>query len=942
MVNDWLQLFYLKAGPELHETIIVAIASIITLDYEADDRALLNQLITQYGFVQKMFKDVTSLSLDHSVSPPTFKSETTLLPHETVCNTDFLMNLIDFVRIAINQFFTDNESEVVVNQIYSITGLVTALFHMLKPPETEYYTYNLECLTMALDIFWAIMPNHNFVTDLNIMESLIVRTEEELQLLLKQQKYYHCIDNQWKLVDYSEQLEILQALLKLLDTPFERMISSRVQMAPTVARKIIDSNVLHLLVKGLKAGLFSESQLLHPLLLLSDVAKELPSQVEQLVDQGIIEAFLEQLTVPLIKQLPNFYLIIYFVNMVCVNKKGAELEKKYNILEKLFSLLNDEEFAGNYRCLEASNDFGKEVGELIRTIEDYIDPIAEHTIKVLQKHIEFQDKFMQRMDKLVKEHELKEEGELVHVLEQEVEIIANSTQSIANFFSRVFVSDFKMRKKLNELGCFPLFFKILSSPLLTLLESNGSSLWAAQPLKRIATMISNSEMDVQDMIMDILKAQVKSMEDKVGKLTEPQDLGVILADDMCYYARYKGLYAVIEKYRSEAWEPIRLMGTLSYIEILVEFLRYHDHLKYEKKDLYELVDVLGDIYRLVIKQIVREDTYFILEDLKSISALEQKAQEAPDASKDTSEPQILATKQVMEEEKAEKKPTEVHEMKLRCVSALTSSMMANRFSYHITLRKFFRKALTNDYDTTTVEPANCFASIILKTINSLVIYEDTDPNDEELLKAFINNNTIFVFMSELFMNSSHRNTRNHPEIFFTVHSSNGWHKLLSALRFLIRFFEKKHARFTVTSQPLAFIEILLKNAFGISLQRFGELTSTSLFVPVNSQLHCTINGKLEKSLTTRQESIYGVTKALFDQFIEIFKEANKIFEVLYSHQLRIATRKALKSPTRLDEFDDPNALPGQIQNFIPILFECFKRVIMQQVNSDLGWVLTCD
>ena len=113
----------------------------------------------------------------------------------------------------------------------------------------------------------------------------------------------------------------------------------------------------------------------------------------------------------------------------------------------------------------------------------------------------------------------------------------------------------------------------------------------------------------------------------------------------------------------------------------------------------------------------------------------------------------------------------------------------------------------------------------------------------------------------------------------------------------------------------------------------------TLFMPINPRMSCNINGKLETSAQARQESIFGVVKELFEEFVEIFKRANKVFEALYSHHLRAEIKKIQKDPNaqKPDQQDeDTEALPEQIKIFIESVFECFKRVMQQVTKLNLS------
>lgn len=156
-------------------------------------------------------------------------------------------------------------------------------------------------------------------------------------------------------------------------------------MASTVTRKIAESKISELISEGLGTNLFFESQFMQALLLISDVAREISTLVDHLIETGLIEAFLEQLIKPLSRALPNFHLIIYFINMLCMSKKGIELKKKYEMFSRVFKLFDSESFTGSSKFLEFANDFGKEIGEMVVTVHEYREPAIDFNHGCLEK-----------------------------------------------------------------------------------------------------------------------------------------------------------------------------------------------------------------------------------------------------------------------------------------------------------------------------------------------------------------------------------------------------------------------------------------------------------------------------------------------------------------------------------------------------------------------------
>lgn len=957
-------LFHLQVIPDLHESIVTCVSSILTmvdpeLDEFRDFKDFSQQIVAQYQFFHKILKDCTTLQLSHVDGKPKIITTPSLLPQETATSQDFLGCFLYLLHIEISHSFIDSESNFPTNQIYSITGIISSLVNVLKPPVDGYFLYSIESLNIAIDTFWMILPNQTFINDLNLMDRLIERAHVDLELLLQTDKqYYHLSEGEWKPIKKEEHYEVVQGLLKLLDSPFEHQVSTRIQMAPTIARKIGEGTLIDVFRRVIEADVVNDAIFMTILLLISDIAREVPNSIDSFIERGIVKAILERLKKPFGRDLPHVHLIVYFVNMLGFNKKGFELEREYKILEKLFNIFTDWNNAGSPTFNELINDIGKEISELAKSLEVYRELIADLIINCMKRITNMEETFLalclkklrgelkgkitfeseksSQLEKMEEEQQKKDETvnivstntdlskndekekdfvmskEELQEFERDLGRISILIQNNCNIFSRIIISEFKMREVMHQKNAFEYMFKILSFPLLSLVAVSPIN-WASPYFKHMANKISGTDHDVQHQIYNILMTELDGLEKLVGNLSHTQDFIKVLNDDICYDARINGLYFILNKYKERSINTIYVMGTLSYSEVLIDFLRCHDTVRLSSEELFKLVDRLADLYVLLINQIKREDANFVRRNLESIKV----------------------EREVMSEEK-------VKEIVDRCKTAISDSHASNRFTYHQTLRKFFKKVLGSDYD---YESAEKYANIILKIINQLNLAElklGEEKDIDATLQTLNENNAVLSFLHEFHSNTSYKRFRSHPEFFFTYYKGNGFHTILDALNQLKTFTETHHNVFQEENSVTTLDNIkftLLKEGLSMNYLKLSQIMKMVMLVPIQPNLEARINGLLQRGADGKLDYFFGACKDLIEKFYGVVTGLGKTFEAFYLYHIKRTISKQKEKISQNDKQEEKEVPAGinpfyeNIGALLDVLFECVKRI--QDLSRDI-------
>jgi hypothetical protein len=183
--------------------------------------------------------------------------------------------------------FLEEENNPLSSHMYSILSLVSVLINILETPIEEneygYSLYTFSSLNYIGDILWGLLPNHEILRDFQVIEKITKRLERDLICLNSGLQVKIFNKGNWEDVKREDHVEFIYFLLKLLDSLFFKKISSRSQMAPTLARKIADSSILELLQKSISEWdtKSNEKIFLATLILVGDIAREVPSLISR-------------------------------------------------------------------------------------------------------------------------------------------------------------------------------------------------------------------------------------------------------------------------------------------------------------------------------------------------------------------------------------------------------------------------------------------------------------------------------------------------------------------------------------------------------------------------------------------------------------------------------------------------------------------------------------
>lgn len=86
------------------------------------------------------------------------------------------------------------------------------------------------------------------------------------------------------------------------------------------------------------------------MILVGDIMQEVPGLIEQLIEQNVLQCLLKEIQREIPHDpdvIPN---VVYFVNMYCLVERGRELEKEYQIIEKVFECFTDRSYIEVLSC----------------------------------------------------------------------------------------------------------------------------------------------------------------------------------------------------------------------------------------------------------------------------------------------------------------------------------------------------------------------------------------------------------------------------------------------------------------------------------------------------------------------------------------------------------------------------------------------------------------
>jgi hypothetical protein len=102
------------------------------------------------------------------------------------------------------------------------------------------------------------------------------------------------------------------------------------------------------------------------MILIGDISREVPNLIDRMIENGIFNSILNRLKQKIPNDADTIPMIIYFLNMFCMVENGKKLEDEFNILEKIFETLMDNDFVETlYSGNKGSSNIGKCVASIV-------------------------------------------------------------------------------------------------------------------------------------------------------------------------------------------------------------------------------------------------------------------------------------------------------------------------------------------------------------------------------------------------------------------------------------------------------------------------------------------------------------------------------------------------------------------------------------------------
>ena len=361
VLKEILNLFHLELNPEFHTKVILSILNILSLDEHFDFKEYMNQINNQFMFLQRLLKDCITrkvIQQGKNVILAGKREKSCVLSEKTALNPRFLKKLLLLLKKEIKQFYLDEDNNIITTQIYSMCTLLSSLMEIndSEPFILEnkaYFPYSYKHFLILNEILWNFIPNQDLLNNYNLFQKLIDRLHRDLELFLSfslepASKFLVFTKNsQWEVLESVDLCDFVEYMLKLIDSPFFRKISMRNQMVPTLARKIADSPIL-LLLKALIDSPYHKPSMdkifLQTIILVGDIAREIPGLIDRLIELGIMKSILLQLDETIPHNVEMIPMIIYFINMLCLNEQGQLMERSLDTLSNVFKLFIRRDF----------------------------------------------------------------------------------------------------------------------------------------------------------------------------------------------------------------------------------------------------------------------------------------------------------------------------------------------------------------------------------------------------------------------------------------------------------------------------------------------------------------------------------------------------------------------------------------------------------------------
>ena len=618
VLREILNLFYMQLTPEFHTRVLMSVLNILSLDDHFDFKEYMSQINNQFMFLQKLFKDCLarriSVESNGNVLMEVKKEKIRILTEKTALNSRFLDKLLLLLKKEIKQFYLDEENNIITTQIYSMCTLLGSLMEMNDSESfphlgRKYFLYTYKHLLVLNEILWNLIPNQDLLNNYGLFERLIDRLTRDLGIFLEindkgnETFVFFAKTGNWKALSPDRLGIFVEYMIKLIDSPFFRKISMRNQMVPTLARKIADSEILirlKTLIETPQPLPQIDKIFLQTITLVGDIAREIPSLIDRLIDMGIMKAIMRKFESQMPRNVECIPMIIYFLNMLCLNEQGQLMEFEMDSLTQVFKLLIRRDFLevlakSVHNGNKCPSSMAYEFLEMLNSVEKLKPRVCELVLWTFKQLKGLKEELIRKLEGSSNQDFLEDEGHdlkakaylsifpISHIkgsvftesgtLKKEfVELLKDYNKVLQNFlrfFSRLFSVNCNIIDELINGHCIDMFLELIDSPLLLFAEKTTVAHSLSNCFK--VFIMNIYKLDLNEKISEEIQRLLSKLESFFPSPWDSlKDFNLVLDVDLYHNYLAKGL---LDETFPLLPPGVCFLGKLLALENLNEFLR---------------------------------------------------------------------------------------------------------------------------------------------------------------------------------------------------------------------------------------------------------------------------------------------------------------------------------------------------------------------------------
>eukprot|EP01015_Nassula_variabilis_P012449 TRINITY_DN2008_c0_g1_i8.p1 TRINITY_DN2008_c0_g1~~TRINITY_DN2008_c0_g1_i8.p1 ORF type:complete len:822 (-),score=146.66 TRINITY_DN2008_c0_g1_i8:3-2468(-) len=297
------------------------------------------------------------------------------------------------------------------------------------------------------------------------------------------------------------------------------------------------------------------------------------------------------------------------------------------------------------------------------------------------------------------------------------------------------------------------------------------------------------------------------------------------------------------------------------------------------------MDKIGELYRVMMCQITKEDHYFVQQ---SLAIYEEKSKNSKDGVKD---------------------------LEKQCKDILTITSATQRFSFLSSMKQYMIAMLKlQSLHKDKPDFIEKFAYELLKIVDFLIIEEYDVKDQQKFLTQIMQNNAALHHLLEfntVLQEDSKRTGCIKPSIYVVLHQSGGFDKIMQSLYWHLKTLEKVGNEIFSEKEEN---QVLLRRLITVGLKqisdKYQKVIKNMFFTKVDIDFPAYVNNNLEKGIPL-QEYIFNIFLEQCSKFHEIFQALPSIVIVSQkSEELRSLIEKIFELLKRMFSQQKIERIPG--------------------------------